>query len=141
MSSVLQCQQIMSYSSDSSTKPLMAAFSPFWAFGMWWHQRGKHMLSGTLASKMLLLTLACLDTVYTSPGREDPSSESPDRKCFRTMDSQRGSEADSNWQIPTPRPGPPRPAFTSRTELEKESFLPCPSYCKPHRTFSQLWFL
>lgn len=42
MSSVLQCQQIVSCSSDSSTKPLTAAFSLSWAFGMWWHQRGKH---------------------------------------------------------------------------------------------------
>lgn len=60
MSSVLQCQQIVSCSSDSSTKPLTAAFSPSWAFGIWWHQKGKHMLSGTQAPKVLLLTPACL---------------------------------------------------------------------------------
>lgn len=67
MSSVLQCQQIMSCSSDSSTEPLMAAFLPLWAFGMWWHQRGKHLLSGNPAPKMVLLLLlipACLSRQF-----------------------------------------------------------------------------
>lgn len=45
----------------------MAAFLPLWAFGMWWHQRGKHLLSGNPAPKMVLLLLlipACLSRQF-----------------------------------------------------------------------------
>lgn len=62
----------------------MAAFLPLWAFGMWWHQRGKHLLSGNPAPKMLLLLLtpACLSRQFKQAQEEKiPSSESSERSA------------------------------------------------------------
>lgn len=74
MSSVLQCRQTLSCSPDSSTKFPTAAFSPFWVFGMWGHQREKHVFSGATFPKMLLLTSSCLSRHFTYPGREESVS-------------------------------------------------------------------
>lgn len=56
------------------------------------------------------------------------------------MDSQQGSEADSDWQIPLPHSQAEQSWRTLR-ELEQDSVLPCPGHSEPERTFSQLWFL